>query len=241
MKLTAYKIYEQGDMWITPATAARQWMADTSQGYARRCLPLKIANQAGWFILNKVPFRAYWNGGKSNDAIVIKTLEPAEVLHNVCSHFGSGILTFNIPYVFRTEKGYNLQVRGPANWPILNAYPLEGIVETDWSPATFTMNYQLREAHIATFRRREPICMIVPQKRGELEAFNPEIKNLSDDPQMALRHHTWAKSRRDFLDDLEAGDTLATKEGWQRDYMKGLDDGKKVGEHQTKLELQPFV
>src|SRR3712207_8402233 len=32
------------------------------------------------------------------------------------SHFGSGILTWNLPFLFRTPPGYNLHVRGPANW-----------------------------------------------------------------------------------------------------------------------------
>jgi hypothetical protein len=40
-----------------------------------------------------------------------------EVSPSAISHFGSGILTWNVPYLFRTPPGYNLLVRGPANWP----------------------------------------------------------------------------------------------------------------------------
>jgi Family of unknown function (DUF6065) len=37
-------------------------MAATPAGVAQRCLPLLIANQAGWFILNRYPMRATWDG-----------------------------------------------------------------------------------------------------------------------------------------------------------------------------------
>ncbi len=59
------------------------------------------------------------------------------------SMFGHGILTFHIPFLVRTHPGYNLLVRGPANMPRDGVSPLEGIVETDWAVATFTMSWQL--------------------------------------------------------------------------------------------------
>ena len=49
------------------------------------------------------------------------------------SHFGDGILTWHLPILFRTPPGYNLLVRGPANYPKDAVSPLEGIVETDWA------------------------------------------------------------------------------------------------------------
>ena len=37
---------------IVPAAANREWMDVETNGWANRCLPLRIANQAGWFLLN---------------------------------------------------------------------------------------------------------------------------------------------------------------------------------------------
>ena len=37
--------------------------------------------------------------------------------HLAESLFGHGILTWTLPYLFRTPPGYNLLARGPANWP----------------------------------------------------------------------------------------------------------------------------
>ncbi|HMZ02762.1 MAG TPA: DUF6065 family protein, partial [Burkholderiaceae bacterium] len=59
----------------------------------------------------------------------------------ITSHFGSGILTFSLPYLFRTSPGYGMLVRGPTNCAKDGAAPLDGIVETDWAPYSFTMNW----------------------------------------------------------------------------------------------------
>ena len=49
------------------------------------------------------------------------------------------------------------------------------MIETDWSVATFTMNWKLTRPHWpVTFEIGEPICMVVPQRRGELESFHPQ-------------------------------------------------------------------
>jgi hypothetical protein len=60
----------------------------------------------------------------------------------VSGHFGCGVLTFRVSYLFRTPPGVNLWVKGPPNQPQDGIAPLEGIIETDWSPSTFTMNWK---------------------------------------------------------------------------------------------------
>ena len=42
------------------------------------------------------------------------------------SHFGNGILTWHLPMLFRTPPGYNLSVRGPANYPKDAVCPFRG-------------------------------------------------------------------------------------------------------------------
>ena len=48
------------------------------------------------------------------------------------------------------------------------------------------MNWKLTRANLPViFEAGEPICMIVPQRRGELEAFHPEIRELEEEPEPA--------------------------------------------------------
>lgn len=242
IQLIAYQLLPGALMRITPASSARAWMTETHERFAKRCLPLLIANQAGWVVLNHQPFRATWDG---NDAPSGLHIEPfgGQASYGVSSHFGHGILTWNLPYLFRTSPGYNLLVRGPANAPKDGVTALEGLVETDWSPATFTMNWKLtRPGLTVIFGRDEPICLLVPQRRGELECVVPEIRTLGMDPDLAHDYRQWAASRAQFLADLNIPDSDAFKRAWQKDYFQGRvsDVGCPFPEHQTKLQVRGF-
>lgn len=239
--LTAYSLELRPAMRLVRAPSARDWMSATPNRFAYRCLPLMIANQAGWLILNPYSIRVTWDGTDRLDGVTIEPL--GKRIPAVKSHFGSGVLTWNLPYLFRTSPGYNLHVRGPANCPKDGAAPLEGIVETDWSPATFTMNWKLTRAGLpVVFEADEPICMIAPQRRGELEAFVPRLRQLLRAPALASSYARWARGRAAFLSDLREPGSEAQRRGWQRDYLHGtLPDGSRAPEHQTKLSLRPFA
>lgn len=240
-KLIAYRTGPWPPMRIVVAPADRDWMDATPGRFANRCLPLRIAAQAGWFILNSHALRVTWNGGNEKSDIEIESLDGEEV-NFASSHFGSGILTWSLPFLFRTPPGYNLHVRGPANWPKDGAHPLEGIVETDWLEATFTMNWKLTRANLpVVFEADEPICMIVPRKRGELENFEPEVREIRDEPTLAEAYERWGEGRTNFNRELEVAGSEAQKRGWQKDYVRGMTvEGARAKEHQTKLRLKDF-
>jgi hypothetical protein len=158
------------------------------------------------------------------------------------SHFGYGILTWHIPYLFRTPPGYNLLVRGPSNWPKDGVTPLEGVVEADWAAATFTMNWKLtRPGALVTFDEGEPICMLLPQARGELEAFQPEIHSIAEEANAQHDYQEWSRSRARFLVDLRRTDSETVAQSWQRHYFQGTSpSGRRAAEHQTRRPLRHF-
>jgi hypothetical protein len=242
LRLIAYSLYPGAHMQIVPATAGRDWIDATNEQFARRCLPLLMANQAGWFLLNSHPLRVTWNGGDEREALTLEWLG-GDPPYPAVSHFGHGILTWTIPYLFRTPPGYNLLARGPANWPKDGVHPLEGLVETDWSVATFTMNWFMTAVnHPVEFAAGEPICMLVPQHPGTLETFEPEIRSIRSDPEMHDAFIGWSQSRSQYLVDLTVPDSEAAKQGWQKDYFRGrTPTGEPAPAHRTKLHLQGFA
>jgi Family of unknown function (DUF6065) len=178
---TAYELGSSSPS-IIPAPTTRDWMAETDQQFANRCLPMLIANQSGWIILNSVAFSAIWIGDDDIGSVSV-SYDASYSPPLTGSYFGYGILTWSIPFVFRTPPGFNLLVRGPANSPKDGVCALEGIVESDWASSTFTMNWKItRPSTPISFEVNEPICMIVPQRRRELESFKPEIRSLDEDP-----------------------------------------------------------
>jgi hypothetical protein len=218
-------------------------MDATDERYAYRCLPLLIANQAGWFILNEHPFEVIWDGTRALSGVRVRQKDKGTARPPVTSHFGEGIITFHIPYLFRTSPGYNLLVRGPSNSPKDGVQALEGLVESDWTSATFTMNWKItRPKRWLRFHKGEPICMLVPQRRGELEAFQPTIADLSSNAELSSAHKRWADSRSQFLAALLVRKTDAVNRKWQKDYFQGRSPGGAgSSQHQTVLHLRSFT
>jgi hypothetical protein len=237
--LIAYALAGAEGMPPVAAPSEREWMDLADQRFPYRCLPLAIANQAGWLLLCPATFEAVWNGGPSRDDVRV---ECETKTHLVVSHFGLGTITFRVPYLFRTPPGVNLWVKGPANWIKDGVQPLEGIVETDWLIATFTMNWKLtRPRQPVTFERGEPICMITPSSRGLAESLDPVRASIADDPDLAEQLRVWQEERAGFHVKLEERDPETVARGWQRDYFLGRDgDGGKVAQHQTRLNLRQF-
>jgi Family of unknown function (DUF6065) len=224
---------------LVPATSTRGWIERTGERFARRCLPLMMASQAGWFLINTQTFRATWDGGDSLESLRLDYLS-GEPPHQAFSHFGYGIVTFHIPYLFRTPPGWNLLARGPANWPKDGALALEGLIETDWAMATFTMNWKLTATdRPVLFNAGEPFCMLVPQRRGDLERFRPQVLDLDSDPEVSRGYEAWRDSRDQFLLEFNQLDAGARGLKWQKHYFQGIaPDGTKAPAHQTKLDLR---
>jgi hypothetical protein len=217
-------------------------MEATDQRYAYRCLPLNIANAHGWEILNPAGFAASWNGGTGRDAIEVRP-DPGSTAPAI-SHFGYGVLTFHIPCIFRTEPGFDLMAQGPINRPKDAIAALSGVIETDWAPYTFTMNWKFTRPRAAIrFEPGEPFCHVFPVRRGELEGFEPNVRQLSEDAELKEQYAVWQASRRDFLVDLKRPGSPARDERWQKLYYRGLDAaGQKTGaeDHRTRLRLRQF-
>jgi len=133
-------------------------------------------------------------------------------------------------------------VKGPTNYIKDGVQPLEGVVETDWLSATFTMNWKMTRPYNAVrFERGEPICMIVPVPRGLAEQLEPRYIPLDDNPELAREYREWERSRSTFNADLARFSPDAVKRGWQRDYMQGRTiSGQEAEEHQTRLHLREF-
>jgi hypothetical protein len=247
--LIAYSLPRANHVPIVPAPTARTWMLNTPKQFANRCLPLLIANQAGWFLLNMQSFRATWNGGNERSSTSVEFLEGTPSRPGVASHFGNGILTWFVGYLFRTPPGYNLLVQGPSNMPKDGISALQGVVETDWAVANFTMNWKFtRPNHPVTFEAGEPFCMVVPQRRHELEEFAPRIVPITEEAELASQWEEFDRRRSLMLGlrrlvshRANERSTTASRVPYERHYFEGTSPGgASAPEHQKKLRLKKF-
>lgn len=242
-ELMAYELQSGNGVGLMPAPRERGWMNSTRNRFANRCLPLLMANQAGWVVVNNARVRARWNGGDGPDSVEFERDDSASTFRPT-SHFGHGIITWSLPFLFRTPPGFNLLVRGPANCPKHGIAALEGLVETDWAPSTFTANWKFTRRRVwATFEEGEPVCLLVPQRRGELGEFVPKIVSIAAAPdELRSSYDAWQESRRDFIDGLKRRGSFFGPAGWQKDYFRGqFPDGSPASQHETRMRVRAFT
>ena len=222
-------------------------MDQTPSEFAYRCLPLSIANAHGWEILNSAAFEAEWDGGVDRSAIKITYFEKSTHAPPV-SIFGSGVLTFHGAGLFKTPPGWNMWVTGSPNMVKDSIAPLTGVVETDWSPMTFTMNWKFTRPGVKIrFEKMEPFCFFFPTPRGLVEQFRPRFEKMEENTEVLRRNTEWSTARLNFtkmLDEVRDGKRAAPAKGdsWQKHYFKGIDIDGTPGapNHQTKLKLSKF-
>src|SRR5688572_2963578 len=72
LPLVLYHGGDQPRVKAVPASRWRDWMSSTINRHANRCLPLLMANQSGWVLLNPAPFTATWDGEDRPSAMTIE-------------------------------------------------------------------------------------------------------------------------------------------------------------------------
>ncbi len=226
---------------IRPAEATRPWMDATPEAFAYRCLPLNIANAHGWEVLCPCDVEAYWTGTTDESGVIVKNAPGTAEQDKAVSIFGQGTLTFHIQALFRTPPGWDLLIGGSPNRPRDAIQPLSGVIEADWSPYTFTMNWKFtRRNTTVRFKKGEPICFITPVQRGVLERFRPVYVSLEDNVPLMQEYLAWSQSRNAFRADVHQATTPA--ERWQKRYYRGLgmDDRRGTEDHKSRLRLRAF-
>jgi hypothetical protein len=242
MKMTAY-VYPGWNPRIRPASSRKRWMDETPESFAYRCLPLKIGNEHGWEILSPCGFEATWDGGTDVKSVVIRP-DPGTAPHDTpVSLFGQGTVTFHVQAILRTPSGWNLWLGGPPNQMKDGIVPLVGIIETDWSPYTFTMNWRFsRPDHCVRFEQDEPIGFFFPVERQSIQSFEASISPIESEPGLKTQFESWSASRDEFQQWVTTGETKSPSEKWQKLYHRGLkpDQTKGAHDHQTRLHVCPF-
>jgi hypothetical protein len=226
---------------LVPARTEREWMNLTDQRYAYRCIPLSIANASGWELLLSCSFSATWTGGDQKSDIHIRPLgDPAGVARRAISHFGHGVLTFHTGYLFRTSPGWAIWCRGAPNMAKHGIAPLDGLVETDWLPFPFTMNWRFTRPGTVRFTAGEAFCFITPVPHAVYDAIEPRLASLDADPELKAAYEGWSQSRGNFNAKLAAREPDTVKQGWQRHYVKGAaPQGGAAGFHLSRRKLKP--
>jgi hypothetical protein len=243
MDLTCY-VFQGWEPRIRPASPKRAWMDEAPEAFPYRCLPLNIANSHGWEILAPCGFEATWNGGMAVNDVVIRADAGSRAEDVPVPLFGQGTFTFHIQGLFRTSPGWNLWVSGSPNTIKDGAVPLAGIIETDWSPYTFTMNWRLtRPGHTVRFEENEPFAHFFPIPRSAIEEVQPSFAAIDDNPGLKQQFAAWSRLRDAFHERMRTDPPDNPSDKWQKFYYRGQDPNGEcpIADHQSKLRVREFA
>ena len=207
---------------IVPGRPQRAWMDAFAERHPYRCLPLSMANSSGWEILCPVGFSVEWNGGAHQDCITFTPDHGHPDFHDFAkSHFSRGIVTFHPGYLFRTPPGWSMWAGGPPNHVKDGVQPLVGLVETDWLPFPFTMNWIFTRPGRVRFEKGEPFCFITLVQDKALAQVQPVTRSLASNDDLRLQYDAWYRQREEFNRRLMKQEPEAVRDAWQRYYFKG--------------------
>ncbi len=226
---------------LVPGKARREWMDNSPDRFAYRCLPLTMANSTGWDLLCPFDVEIEWTGGDLVEDVIITSPVAGAPVHTLAlSHFRAGIVTFHTGHLFRTPPGWAVWCMGPPNQPKDGIYPLSGLVETDWLPFPFTMNWKMTRPGKVTFKKGESFCFFTLIEHHKLESVQPRLRHISSDAELQEDYRQWNISRSEFIKKLNAKDPDTVATGWQRHYMRGEPpSGANISaEHKTKRRLK---
>lgn len=220
---------------VEQAPVDRDWMDNTPGGYAYRCLPMTYASRHGWCIRAPYDVEVIWGGGveaKSTQIICGRYSPGGAVFAD--NGTGNGIVTFHINAVPRTPPEYSLWMMGGPNLVVPGASPLSGIVESDWTFASPTMNWKITDPdRLVTFKKGDPVFFFVPIHKTYLEEFSVEHLGLEEDEGIKSRlfeHMNW-RAEKDRNNEAVFG----------KRYMRGQNPNGSEPDwphiHKTKLKL----
>lgn len=205
----------------------RDWVSQ----HVVHCLPITIGNQYGFAIKSTADFTAVWNGGPTPNDTIVKV--NSESKQTISSHFGTGLITVQNTFTFRTPPNINLMVLDPPNYFIPNLSNMFAVVETDNLRRDFTFNLKITTPNVeVSVKKGDYLSAIIPIPRYFVDNFEIDLaENYFDSNTI--------KSEQDEMDHAgheRSGIDTQRPHGIGKRYWRGEDTrGNKFKDHQRKL------
>ena len=198
--LTLLRTHQSAPL-IKQSRIKRDWMDDTYNKHAYRCLPVSTANVNGWELILQKEVRVIWEGGNSIPKILNEDSDGVHVEHEnriIADCNKVGMVDFRLAWAFQTDPGYETWIMGSPNYFVDGAAPLSAIIPSSWWPDEVQFNWKItKENQEIVFPEGMPFAFFFIYK-NELEQTSISIKNLWEDPELfeARKSYSEAKMKK---------------------------------------------
>lgn len=189
MKATIIRSH-QNPPKIRKGSVRRDWMDDTYNKHAYKCLPLTEANTSGWEVSLQKEIVVQWDGGNTvprvlNGEKMIFSVGDSTYERDIVMPSIIGIMSFTVGWVFKTDPGVWTWVGGAPNYFVDGAVPLNATIPSDWWPDEFNMNWKITKVgEPVTFPEGMPFMFFQFYRPSLLEEVEFEVENIWDYPDL---------------------------------------------------------
>lgn len=224
----------QNSPLIQQGSLKRNWMDESYNKHAYRCLPVTMANVSGWEFILQEEVRVIWSGGNSVPRIVngdesSNCLSYKDRVIADCNKIG--MIDFRLGWIFNTEPGYETWLSGPPNLFIDGAVPMNAVIPSYWWPDEVQFNWKITAIdEEVVFPKGMPFAFFSVFK-NELENFDIETEDM-------WTNHSLMQSRQAY-NDAKMRKHKDEPWTWMNGIRTGLNEkGERIGprhEHLPKL------
>ena len=231
-KITLTKTH-QNPPKIQQSRLKRDWMDETYNKHAYKCLPMSAANVNGWELVLQQDVVVQWDGGNTTPRVLEGEFLDGRpvVIPSII-----GIMSFATGWAINTEEGYDTWITGSPNYFVDGAAPLSATIPSSWWPDEFNMNWKITKiGEPVKFEAGMPFMFFNIYKNDLLENAQIVVENLWDKPELMAKRQSYGDAKMKKLHEQPWT--------WMNGIRSGLDEnGNQIGpKHDGLIKLaEPF-
>ena len=218
--IKAYKINSRSAN-LSQINLKRDWMDETFDKHAYRCVPIVMANGLGWGISFPEDISFIWDGITDTTPNHIKILSGEKY----CSlGRANATLSFNTGLYFRTKENLSLLHMPVPNQFIPGIQAYTTIISSSFFNSPFPCAIRVTESNkVITIKANQPIVSILPISLQNLNNSNIKFDNINNFP-FSTPETVISDKPRPLVKGL-----------WTDYYRDAVDpNGNKIGSHEIK-------
>jgi hypothetical protein len=206
-----------------PLSVKRDWMDDTFDKHAYRCLPVSIANTLGWTFSYPSDISFIWDGDPSSEDGHVKILSGEEY---VFTNRANATISFNSGLTFQTEENVSLLMMPVPNQFIEGVQGFTTIISTSVLKPPIPYAWKITKANeVITIPANTPIVSIIPIGLTNIQDTEVHL-HIENFP-----HEHYAK----LSDYGRVSGEISRERSWTNFYRDAVDhEGNKQGNHELK-------
>lgn len=176
MSLNIDLLIPPNNEWIIKESSVkRDWMENTDEKHAYRCIPLSSANVHGWEVLLPEDVVIEWDGISSARPDHVKIISGSKY---ASSSTGNATVSFATGITFTTDEDHYLWISGSPNYPIDGLTPLTSILQSNWYRLPYTHSWIVNKKNERfVIPKMTPIMFFMPYPKNLLNSFDVNVIN----------------------------------------------------------------